>query len=77
VIEDRKLRRNVLVTKSGSDSTVVWNPWAEKSAQMADMGEGAYRGMLCVESANAAENAVTVAPGQHHSMRVVYAVQRG
>jgi glucose-6-phosphate 1-epimerase len=55
----------------------VWNPWAEKSAQMADMGEGSYRGMLCVESANAAENAVTVAPGQHHSMRVVYAVQRG
>jgi D-hexose-6-phosphate mutarotase len=77
VIEDRKLRRNILVAKSGSDSTVVWNPWSEKSAQMADMGEGAYRGMLCVESANAAENAVTVAPGQHHSMRVVYAVQRG
>jgi D-hexose-6-phosphate mutarotase len=76
VIEDRKLRRNIVVSKSGSDSTVVWNPWAEKSAQMADVGEGNYRGMLCVESANAAENAVSVAPGHSHKMQVVYAVQR-
>ncbi len=77
IIEDHKLHRNILVAKTGSDTTVVWNPWAEKAAQMADMGEGSYRGMLCVESANAAENAVTVAPGTHHSMCVVYAVQRG
>lgn len=77
IIEDSKLGRNILVSKSGSDSTVVWNPWAEKAAAMADMGEGSYRTMLCVESANAAENAVTVAPGSHHGMRVVYAVLKG
>lgn len=77
VITDNKLNRSIVVSKSGSDSTVVWNPWAEKAAQMADVGEGNYMGFLCVESANAAENTVTVAPGETHSMRVVYMVQRG
>lgn len=76
-IEDRKLNRSIIISKSGSDSTVVWNPWAEKAAQLADLGEGNYRGMLCVESANAADNAVVVQPGHSHMMRVMYMVQRG
>jgi len=29
--------------------TVLWNPWAEKAAAMADFEEGGYPKMLCVE----------------------------
>ena len=33
---------------------------------MGDMGENGYLNMLCVESANAAADAVTIAPGDEH-----------
>ena len=67
---------NIRIAKRGSRSTVVWNPWIEKSAKMGDFGsDTGYRGMLCVESVNAAENVVSVAPGATHSLRVVYSTE--
>lgn len=72
VIDDPGLQRRIVIRREGSRSTVVWNPWAEKSVAMADMGEGAYRGMLCVEAANAAEDAVHVEPGGEHRLQVSY-----
>jgi glucose-6-phosphate 1-epimerase len=39
------------------------------------MGEGAYLGMVCVESANAGEDAVRLEPGAEHGLRVEYAVE--
>jgi len=48
VIEDRGWRRRVVIEKSGAASTVVWNPWAEKAAAVADLGDPVWRGMgLC------------------------------
>jgi len=72
VIDDPGLQRRICIRREGSRSTVVWNPWAEKSVAMADMGEGAYRGMLCVEAANAAEDAVRIEPGGEHRLQVSY-----
>jgi len=37
-IEDGRWCRRVLIEKHGAASTVVWNPWAEKGAAMADLG---------------------------------------
>jgi glucose-6-phosphate 1-epimerase len=76
VIEDHSLNRRIRIAKTGSRSTVVWNPWIEKSIQMGDMGENGYRGMVCVESVNAADNLVTVAPGETHSLRAVYSLEK-
>ena len=77
LIEDRGFKRRIRVAKSGSRSTVVWNPWIEKSAKMGDFGsDTGYRGMVCVESANAAGNVVTVAPGATHSLCVVYSTEK-
>ncbi|MDR2874649.1 MAG: D-hexose-6-phosphate mutarotase [Methylobacillus sp.] len=73
VIEDPALRRQIRIAKSGSASTVVWTPWREKAAAMSDVAEE-WPHMLCVESANAAHNAVTLAPGGIHEMRVEYGV---
>lgn len=76
LIEDRGMQRRIRIAKSGSRSTVVWNPWVEKAAKMGDFGsDTGYRGMLCVESANAAENVVSVAPGVMHTLRVEYSIE--
>jgi D-hexose-6-phosphate mutarotase len=74
VIEDPGLRRRIRIAKSGSQSTVVWTPWQEKAIDMEDIGEEWHR-MLCVESANAAHNVVTVAPRATHVLSVEYSVQ--
>ena len=66
-IEDPGLSRTIIVEKSGSDTTVLWNPWSAKATRLTDLGDG-WPGMLCIETANAAENAVTLAPGATHAM---------
>ena len=76
VIQDPALGRNIHVAKRGSRSTVVWNPGPEKAAQMGDLGDEGWRRMVCVESANALEDVVTVAPGAEHCMTVIYSVSR-
>ena len=77
LIEDAGLKRRIRIAKSGSRSNVVWNPWIDKSARMGDFGSATgYRGMVCVESANAADNQVTVSPGESHSLRVVYSIEK-
>jgi D-hexose-6-phosphate mutarotase len=75
VIEDAALRRRIHVAKSGSRSTVVWNPWAEKAEQMGDLGTDGWRRMVCVESANCHDNLVEVPPGGQHSLRAEYRVE--
>lgn len=77
LIEDRGWNRCIRIAKRGSRSNIVWNPWIEKSAKMGDFGsEVGYRGMVCVESANAAKNVVTVAPGEAHSLWVKYSAEK-
>ena len=80
VIEDSRLKRRIVVAKSGSRSTVVWTPWAEKADKMGDFGpvvanEGGWRRMVCVESGNALDNVVVVPPGQSHRMSVEYSAE--
>lgn len=76
VIDDPVMQRKLHIKKRGSESTVVWNPWIEKADKMGDLGENGYLHMLCVESANAAENVVTIAPGESRHLWVSYRVER-
>lgn len=69
-IHDPVLHRAIRIRKSGSESTVVWNPWVEKSKRMTDFGDDEYPGMVCVESGNVGENAITLAPGESSALRV-------
>src|SRR5262249_56334825 len=73
-IEDPVLGRRLVVDKRGSATTVVWNPWSGKAKAMADLGAGVWPSMLCVETANAADDAVRVAPGERHRMTAVIGV---
>lgn len=67
-IADAAQKRSIRVAKTGSQCTVVWNPWAEREKAMADMACGGYQRMVCVETANTGEHAITVAPGESHAM---------
>jgi glucose-6-phosphate 1-epimerase len=67
-ISDSDWRRRIVIEKRGSESTVVWNPWIEKAARLADLVDEEWMRMVCVEPANAAEDAVTLQPGARHSM---------
>jgi glucose-6-phosphate 1-epimerase len=69
-IRDLKAGRALRIEKAGSAATVVWNPWAEKAAQMSDLGADAWPRMLCVESANVGTSRILLGPGESHSLRV-------
>lgn len=75
VIDDPGFRRRIRISKRGSRSTVVWNPWLEKAAKLGDMGEDGYLRMVCVESANAFDDAVSIAAGGDHRLSVRYFVE--
>ncbi len=68
IISDPDLHRRIEIRKTGSNSTVVWNPWIAKTAGMADMEPDGWQRMICVETANAADNAITLAPGESHRL---------
>lgn len=76
-IEDPHWNRCIIVAKSGSRSTVVWNPWSEKARAMADLGEAAWPGMVCIETANVGDDARTLAPGHLHVLEAVITVKPG
>jgi glucose-6-phosphate 1-epimerase len=74
-IRDPSMKRRIVIRSQGSRSTVVWNPWSEKAAQMGDLGPNGYLNMLCVETANAAGDTVTLAPGAQHRLVARYTIE--
>lgn len=67
-VEDPVFTRRMVVEKRGSATTVVWNPWIELAAKLPDMDDDGWKRMVCIETANAAENALTLRPGEAHIM---------
>ena len=66
--------RRIHVAKAGSRSSVVWNPWVAKSRAMPDFGDDEWPGMICIETANAADNVVTLPPHGNHTMSATLTV---
>ncbi len=67
--------RTITITKENSDTSVVWNPWAEKAAGMADIAPASWEQFLCVEAANAGADSITLASQEMHTMQAVITVQ--
>jgi glucose-6-phosphate 1-epimerase len=74
-IHDKEYHRNIRITCTGSATAVVWNPWKEISRQSQDLEDDSYRYFICVETANAADNIVTVAAGDAYSLGVKYEIE--
>jgi D-hexose-6-phosphate mutarotase len=60
---DESLQRTLVISKSGSPSTVVWNPWEEKARAIADMPDEDYRHFTAVEAVIEPNLVVTLEPG--------------
>lgn len=71
-IVDPVLKRVITVTKTGSASTVVWNP----NKDLAEMSEGQYKKFVCVEPANQGETFVCLKPKEKHRLSMVVDVRR-
>ena len=76
LIHDAQLRRKILVEKTGSASTVIWNPWTTQKLPD-DFDPAEYRRMVCVESGNVGENKISLAPGATAAMKVTIGTLAG
>ncbi|WP_125561013.1 D-hexose-6-phosphate mutarotase [Pseudoalteromonas rubra] len=56
------------VGREHSSSCVLWNPWIEKSKRLSNFRDDEYHTMLCLEAANVMDDAVTLAPGESHTL---------
>jgi len=74
-ITDPALSRKIVIEKTGSGSTVVWNPWMGKAKGMSDFGDDEWPGMLCVETANIGDEGIDLAPGKTHTLAATIHVQ--
>jgi glucose-6-phosphate 1-epimerase len=61
--------RVVTVKNDGSSSVVIWNPWHEKCSRMSAMNDDAYKDMVCIESANAFDDAKLIKPNESHTLK--------
>ncbi|KAJ2369845.1 hypothetical protein H4S02_000345 [Coemansia sp. RSA 2611] len=64
----------VSITRFNFKDIVLWNPWAEKAAEMSDFGDSEYNSMICVEVGTVASK-VTLRPGQTVSCGQILAVE--
>ena len=67
-IHDAGNHRDIHITKGGSDTTVTWNPWSVMTPTIPDLASDSWEHFVCVETVNAADNRITLAPGQTHRM---------
>jgi glucose-6-phosphate 1-epimerase len=74
-VHDAGLRRSICIAKRDSGSTVVWNPRYEEAVAKDDFGASGSRHMVCVETANAMNNVVTLPPAGEHTLWTRYRVQ--
>lgn len=65
-LDDKNNERVIEIAKSGSDSMIVWNPWAQQSTEMADMPNDGYKKMLCIEAGYT--DMLIVKPGEQHTL---------
>lgn len=75
VIDDQVLNRKIKITATNSKTAIVWNPWADISASMADLGDQDYKKFVCVETANAANEVIKVNAGSEYILTAQYAVE--
>lgn len=60
--------RTLRISRVNSSSAIVWNPWKDRATELTDFGDDEWRDMICVEGANVRGAAVTIAPGETHTM---------
>lgn len=70
VLTDPGSARQIVATKRGSHTTVVWNPWSERARRLPDLAGDDYQRFVCIETANAGDDAIRIEPGAQHTLAV-------
>ncbi len=73
-IQDPALGRKILIQSEGNKTAVVWNPWDEIAKKMGDLQDDDYLRFICVETTNAGDDVIDMAPGSEYRLAVVYSI---
>ncbi len=73
-IVDAVLQRSIRIQTTGSHSTVVWNPWEALAKKAPDLNDEDYQKFVCVETTNAADDCVQIAPNASHTLSAEYSI---
>lgn len=75
VIQDDTLKRNIRIESERSKTVVVWNPWIRVCEQKADLALEDYKKMVCVETANAGDDIITLQSNEDYTLKAVYSLE--
>jgi glucose-6-phosphate 1-epimerase len=73
-INDAALNRKIQIDAIGSKTAIVWNPWIDICAKMADLDDQDYQRFICVETANAANEVIEVPAGGEYRLGATIAI---
>ncbi len=73
---DPVLGRRIGLTTSGSRSLVVWNPGESGIAAIGDAPGDGWRRFVCLETANAGQEVIELAPGRTHTLQQTISATR-
>lgn len=76
-LHDPAGQRVVHIAKTGSQTTVIWNPWTLLTPGFPDLAADSWRHFVCVEAVNADENRVMLAAGATHRLAMTLRVAPG
>lgn len=65
---DPVYKRKIVNQKVGSNTTVVWNPGRVKAEPVIGLAPDEYKQFVCVETAAATDNFLTINPGETHTL---------
>ncbi|MBW3094645.1 D-hexose-6-phosphate mutarotase [Bifidobacterium sp. 64T4] len=74
-LRDDALGRTIVISKQGAPQTVVWNPGERNGNAIGDLAEGEWRRFVCVEAVANRDCAITVAPGESHTLSQTLSVE--
>ena len=67
--------RRLVIDKTCSGTSVVWNPWVDKAKRMSDFGDDEWPHMLCVEAANTGPHRITLLPESRHTTTTIISAE--
>lgn len=74
-LHDPAGHRIVDIVKTGSLSTVIWNPWTVLSPGFPDLPADGWERFICVETVNAEDNRLRLNAGETHTLGMTVRVE--
>jgi len=74
-LKDSGFDRIISISAINSRTTVIWNPWTAAISKIDDLDDSSYPQFLCVETANAADDCITIPEGRERTIKVVYEIK--